>query len=58
MESSETKLTAIFLNFILENYTLELFNFNLISKDTKSSIEKLIKKYMYQFFLISIIILI
>ena len=43
-ETAETQLTAILLNFILENYTLSGFNFNLISKETLSAIEKLLKK--------------
>ena len=43
-ETSETQLNAILLNFILENYTLTGFNFNLISKETMSAIEKLLKK--------------
>ena len=43
-ETSETQLTAILLNFILENYSLSGFNFNLIKKETLSEIEKLLKK--------------
>ena len=43
-ETAETQLTAILLNFILENYSLAGFNFDLISKETMSSIEKLLKK--------------
>ena len=43
-ESAETQLTAILLNFILENYSLAGFNFDLISKETMSAIEKLLKK--------------
>ena len=43
-ETAETQLNAILLNFILENYTLSGFNFNLISKETMSAIEKLLKK--------------
>ena len=43
-ETAETQLTAILLNFILENYSLAGFNFNLVSKETMSSIEKLLKK--------------
>ena len=43
-ETAETQLTAILLNFILENYTLAGFNFDLISKETMAAIEKLLKK--------------
>ena len=43
-ETAETQLNAILLNFILEKYTLSGFNFNLISKETMSAIEKLLKK--------------
>jgi hypothetical protein len=43
-ETAETQLTAILLNFILENYSLAGFNFNLVSKEAMSSIEKLLKK--------------
>ena len=43
-ETAETQLNAILLNFILENYTLTGFNFNLISKETLSAIERLLKK--------------
>ena len=42
-ETAETQLTAILLNFILENYTLTNFKFNLISKETMSLIGKLLK---------------
>ena len=42
-ETAETQLTAILLNFILENYTLTSFKFNLISKETMSFIGKLLK---------------
>ena len=42
-ETAETQLTAILLNFILENYTLTSFKFNLISKETMSLIGKLLK---------------
>lgn len=43
-ETAETQLSAILLNFILENYSLAGFNFDLISKETMSAIEKLLKK--------------
>ena len=43
-ETAETQLTAILLNFILENYSLAGFNFDLISKETMAAIEKLLKK--------------
>ena len=43
-ETEETQLTAILLNFILENYTLTGFNFELISKETLASLEKLLKR--------------
>ena len=43
-ETAETQLTAILLNFVLENYTLAGFNFDLISKETMGAIEKLLKK--------------
>ena len=43
-ETAETQLTAILLNFILENYTLAGFNFELISKETLTSLEKLLKR--------------
>ena len=43
-ETAETQLTAILLNFILENYTLTGFNFELISKETLTSLEKLLKR--------------
>ena len=46
-ETADTQLTAILLNFILENYTIARFNYNLISKETLSSIENLLKK-MYE----------
>ena len=42
-ETAETQLIAILLNFILENYTLTSFKFNLISKETMSLIGKLLK---------------
>ena len=42
-ETAETQLTAILLNFILENYTLTSFKFNLISRETMSLIGKLLK---------------
>ena len=42
-ETSETQLTAILLNFLIGNYNLYGFNFNLISKETKDAIEKLMK---------------
>ena len=42
-ETSETQLTAILLNFLIGNYKLYGFNFNLISKETKDAIEKLMK---------------
>ena len=34
-ETAETQLTAILLNFLIGNYNLNGFNFNLISKETK-----------------------
>ena len=43
-ETAEYQLTAILLNFVLENYTLAGFNFDLISKETMEAIEKLLKK--------------
>ena len=43
-ETAETQLNAILLNFILGNYTLAGFNFDLISKETMNAIEKLLKK--------------
>ena len=43
-ENAETQLTAILLNFIIENYSLAGFNFDLISKETMAAIEKLLKK--------------
>jgi len=43
-ETAETQLTVILLNFILENYSLAGFNFDLISKETMAAIEKLLKK--------------
>ena len=43
-ETAESQLTAILLNFILENYTLTGFNFELISNETLASIEKLLKR--------------
>jgi hypothetical protein len=42
-ETAETQLTAILLNFLIGNYTLYGFNFNLISNETKAAIEKLMK---------------
>ena len=42
-ETAETQLTAILLNFLLGNYNLYGFNFNLISKETKETIQKLMK---------------
>ena len=42
-ETAETQLTAILLNFLLGNYNLYGFNFNLISKETKEAIQKLMK---------------
>jgi hypothetical protein len=38
-ETSETQLTAILLNFILENYSLSGFNFNLINERTLNALE-------------------
>ena len=46
-ETADTQLTAILLNFILENYTIARFNYDLISKETLSFIENLLKK-MYE----------
>ena len=43
-QTGETQLIVILLNFILENYTLAGLNFELISKETLSAIEKLLKK--------------
>ena len=43
-ETAETQLTAILLNFILENYSLSGLNFDLLNKETKSALEKLLKK--------------
>ncbi len=43
-ETAETQLIAILLNFILENYTLTGFNFELISKETLTALENLLKK--------------
>ena len=48
-ETAETQLTAILLNFILENYTLTGFNFELISKETLTSLEKLLKRIYSEF---------
>ena len=48
-ETAETQLTAILLNFILENYTLAGFNFELISKETLTSLEKLLKRIYSEF---------
>ena len=42
-ETSEIQLTAVLLNFILGNYSLYGLNFNLISKETKEALEKLLK---------------
>ena len=42
-ETAETQLTAILLNFLLGNYNLYGFNFNLISKETKDAIQRLMK---------------
>ena len=42
-ETSETQLIAILLNFLLGNYNLYGFNFNLISKETKDAIQRLMK---------------
>ena len=42
-ETSETQLNAILLNFLLGNYNLYGFNFNLISKETKEAIQNLMK---------------
>ena len=42
-ETAETQLTAILLNFLIGNYNLYNFNFNLISKETKDAIQKLMK---------------
>ena len=42
-ETAETQLIAILLNFLLGNYNLYGFNFNLISKETKEAIQKLMK---------------
>ena len=50
METAETQLTTILLNFILENYSLSNSNFNLISKETMKAIETLLKK-IYDSFL-------
>ena len=43
-ETAETQLTAILLNFILGNYTLAGFNFDLVSKEAMDAIGKLLKK--------------
>ena len=43
-ETAEIQLTAILLNFLIGNYSLYGFNFNLISKETKEAIEKLLKE--------------
>ena len=43
-ETADTQLTAILLNFILENYTLSNLTFNLISKESLAAIEKLLQK--------------
>ena len=50
METADTQLTAILLNFILENYTLSNLTFNLISKESLAAIEKLLQK-LYEGFL-------
>jgi hypothetical protein len=50
METADTQLTAILLNFILENYTLSNLTFNLISKESMTAIEKLLQK-IYEGFL-------
>ena len=42
-ETAETQLNAILLNFLIGNYTLYGFNFNLISKETKDVIQRLMK---------------
>ena len=42
-QTSEIQLTAILLNFLIGNYSLYGFNFNLISKETKQALEKLMK---------------
>ena len=42
-ETAETQLNAILLNFLIGNYTLYDFNFNLISKETKEVLQKLMK---------------
>ena len=42
-ETSETQLNAILLNFLIGNYTIYGFRFDLLSKETKSAIEKLMK---------------
>ena len=42
-ETAETQLNAILLNFLTGNYTLYDFNFNLISKETKEVLQKLMK---------------
>jgi hypothetical protein len=49
-ETADTQLTAILLNFILENYTLSNLTFNLISKESMTAIEKLLQK-IYEGFL-------
>ena len=49
-ETADTQLTAILLNFILENYTLSNLTFNLISKESLAAIEKLLQK-LYEGFL-------
>ena len=48
-ETAETQLTAILLNFILENYTLTGLDFELISKETLASLEKLLKRIYSEF---------
>ena len=42
-ETSEIQLNAILLNFLIGNYNFYGFNFNLISKETKDAIQKLMK---------------
>ena len=42
-ETAEIQLTAILLNFLIGTYNLYGFRFNLISKETKTAIEKLMK---------------
>ena len=42
-ETSEIQLNAILLNFLIGNYNFYGFKFNLISKETKDAIQKLMK---------------